>query len=225
MTATNIFNFLAELRENNNREWFAANKDKYQRAMSDFEKITEELIAHISLFDKDIAGLQAKDCIFRIYRDVRFSHDKSPYKNHFGTYICAGGGRKSQRAGYYLHLELGGCLLGGGIYMPQPAVLKALRQAVYDNVDEFKEIVESKNFTQYFILDDWEKLKTVPRGFPKDFPDTEYLKHRHYSFIGKEKDDFFLQDNFVGKVAAMFKEMYPANRFLNYTVDEVLGLQ
>jgi uncharacterized protein (TIGR02453 family) len=224
MNANNILDFLAELRRNNNREWFAANKDKYLRAMSDFEKITERLIAHISLFDKEIAGLQAKDCIFRIYRDVRFSHDKSPYKNHFGAYICAGGGRKSERAGYYLHLELGNCMLSGGIYMPQPAVLKALRQAVYDNIDEFKGIVESKQFTQYFILDDWEKLKTVPRGFPKDFPDAEYIKHKHYSFLHKAQDDFFLQDDFVEKTATMFKEMYPANRFLNYTVDEVLGL-
>ncbi len=223
MNAKNIFSFLAELKENNNREWFAANKAKYQQAMADFEKITERLIAEISLFDKEIAGLQAKDCIFRIYRDVRF-HDKTPYKNHFGAYICAGGGKKSERSGYYFHLELGNSILSGGLWSPLPAVLKAVRQAVYDNIEEFKEIVENPTFSDTFIFGEDEQLKTLPRGFPKDFPDADYLKHKHYTVYHREPDSFFAKDDWFEKTLEIFRIMQPLHRFLNYTVDEVLDL-
>jgi uncharacterized protein (TIGR02453 family) len=221
MNGKNILQFLSELNDNNNREWFTENKDKYQRAMGDFEEMVNYLIAHIAEFDKEIVGLQAKDCIFRIYRDVRFSHDKSPYKDHFGAYICAGGGRKSLRAGYYVHLQLGNCMMGGGIYCPEPNVLKALRQAVYDNIDEFKEIVEEKSFAATF-KDMEEKLKTIPRGFPKDFPDGEYLKNKHYAYTHIVTDDFFAADDCAKKTVEILKGMQPINRFLNYTVDEVL---
>ncbi len=222
MNARNILDFLSELGKHNNREWFAENKNKYQLALSDFEKIVDYLIAQISLFDKDIVGLQAKDCTFRIYRDVRFSHDKSPYKNYFGAYISANGGRKSERAGYYVHIELGNCMLTGGLYMPQPEVLKAVRQAVYDNIEEFKEIVEAPAFAQLFTVGEVDKLKTIPRGFPKDFSDAEYLKQKHYTFSHMVKDDFWISDNCLEKAVEVFKTMYPGNRFLNYTVDEVL---
>jgi uncharacterized protein (TIGR02453 family) len=222
MNGKNILSFLAELNNNNNREWFNENKGKYQLALKDFEQMVNYLIAHISEFDKEIAGTQAKDCIFRIYRDVRFSHDKSPYKNHFGAYICAGGGRKSERAGYYIHFELGSCMFGGGIYCPQPKILNALRQAVYDNIEEFKEIVEEKNFADTFVDDMPDKLKSMPKGFPKDFPDGKYLKNKHYVYSHYVKDEFFLSDNCMEKIVEVFKTLQPINRFLNYTVDEVL---
>ena len=221
MNGKNILRFLAELNENNNREWFTENKDKYQRAMGEFEQMVNYLIAHIAEFDKEIAGLEAKDCTFRIYRDVRFSHDKAPYKNHFGAYICAGGGRKSERSGYYIHFQVGGCMFGGGLYCPLPPVLKAVRQAVYDNIEEYKEIVEEKNFTATFSEME-EKLKTIPRGFPKDFPDGEYLKNKHYVFSHQVPDSFFDTDDCVEKTLEVFKLMQPINKFLNYTVDEVL---
>jgi len=220
MNGKNILSFLAELNQNNNRDWFAENKGKYQQALAEFEQMVNYLIVHISEFDKDIAGMQAKDCIFRIYRDVRFSHDKSPYKNHFGAYISSNGGRKSERAGYYIHFELGSCMLSGGLYCPMPPVLKAVRQAVYDNIEEYKEIVEEKTFAATFV-DMEDKLKTVPRGFPKDFPDADYLKNKHYAFSHLVKDEFFAADDCLDKSIEVFKRMYPINKFLNYTVDEV----
>jgi uncharacterized protein (TIGR02453 family) len=224
MNGKSILQFLAELNQNNNREWFAENKEKYQHALADFEQMVNYLIAHIAEFDKDIAGLQAKDCTFRIYRDVRFSHDKSPYKNHFGAYISSKGGRKSQRAGYYIHMELGYCMLSGGIYCPQPEVLKALRQAVYDNIEEFKGIVENPTFAKTFVIGETDKLKTVPRGFPKDFPDAEYLKQKHYTVAHMVSDDFFASDDSMEKSVEVFKRMQPLNKFLNYTVDDTLNL-
>ncbi len=225
MNTQNIFRFLSELRENNNREWFAENKAKYLQAKTDFEQITTAMITRIAEFDKEIAPVQAKDCIFRIYRDTRF-HDKTPYKNHFGAYICAGGGRKSERSGYYLHFELGNSMLSGGLWCPQPAVLKAIRQAVYDNIDEFKEIIENPAFAGTFIFGEDENtmLKTVPRGFPKDFPDANYLKHKHYTVYRNEPDAFFADKNWFEQAVDIFRTMQPLHRFLNFTVDETLDL-
>jgi len=220
MNGKNILQFISELNKNNNREWFAENKDRYQSALAEFEQMVNYLIAHIAEFDKDIVGVEAKDCIFRIYRDVRFSHDKSPYKNHFGAYISAGGGRKSERAGYYFHLEIGSCLLSGGLYSPMPQILKAVRQSVYDNMEEFKAIVEEKTFAATFSnMED--RLKTVPRGYPKDFPDAKYIKNKHYAFTHMVNDNFFASDDCLDKSIDIFKRMYPINKFLNYTVDEV----
>jgi len=221
MNGKNILHFLSELSNNNNRDWFAQNKEAYQLALTDFEKMVNYLIVHIAEFDKEISGLQAKDCIFRIYRDVRFSHDKSPYKNHFGAYISVGG-RKSLRAGYYIHFELGTCLLSGGIYCPQPNILKALRKAVYDNIEEYKAIVENPSFASTFSEVE-EKLKTIPRGFPSDFPDGDYLKNKHYAFTHLVNDTFFESDNCMHETINLFKQMYPINQFLNYTVDEILN--
>ncbi len=222
MNGKNILHFLSELKDNNNRIWFAENKDKYKSALVEFEQLVSALIIGISEFDESIRGIQAKDCIFRIYRDVRFSHNKSPYKNHFGAYISAGGGRKSERAGYYIHIELGACMLSGGLYCPTPQVLKAVRQSVYDTIDDFKAIVEDKTFVRYFV-DVEEKLKTVPRGFPKNFPDADYLKNKHYAFTHLVNDEFFQHNDCMEKSMKVFTMMHPINDFLNYTVDEILN--
>lgn len=220
MNGKYILQFLTELKDNNNREWFAENKDKYQRALTEFEHIVSALIIQISAFDQSIKGMQAKDCIYRIYRDVRFSHDKSPYKNHLGAYISAKGGRKSERAGYYIHFEVGGSMLGGGLYCPPPPILKAVRQSIYDNIEEYKSIVTNPAFKKLEAIG--EKLKTMPQGYPKDFPDGEYLKSKDYTYIYKMNEAFCASDDLVEKSIVIFKEMHALNIFLNYTVDEVL---
>ncbi|HET7733030.1 MAG TPA: DUF2461 domain-containing protein, partial [Paludibacter sp.] len=158
----------------------------------------------------------------RIYRDTRFSHDKTPYKTHFGVFIASAGGRKSQRGGYYLHLDPNGCFVAAGVWCPQPDLLKALRQSVYDNIDEMNEIRQNPEFSRYFNdFYEEDKLKTVPRGFPKDFPDVELLKLKHYMVEYKFDNKMVESDNFVQQVAQIVKCAYPLNRFLNYTVDEV----
>lgn len=214
-----ILAFLKELRENNNREWFNANKERYNRCRLQMEKIATELIQKITVFDEDIKGVEAKDCMFRIYRDVRFSSDKSPYKCHFGTYIAAGGGRKSRKGGYYVHIEPGSCFLSGGIYCPEPALLKRLRQDIYENIEEFTGIIRNKEFMKEFPTMFGEKLKKVPAPFPADFPEAELLKYKNYSPEGIKPDAFFTQGNVVDKMAKVFEKLYPFNRFVNYTVD------
>ena len=222
MQIENILQFLSELKKNNNREWFAENKKWYDQVRLEFEQISKELILEISKFDEDIKHVESKDCVFRIYRDTRFSNDKTPYKTHFGVFVASAGGRKSQRGGYYLHLDPDGCFVGLGVWGPEPNVLKALRQSVYDNIDELNEIRQNPEFSQYFInFFEEDKLKTVPQGFPKDFPDAELLKLKHYLVDYKFDDDFLKSDSFVKKTAEILRCGYPLNRFLNYTVDEV----
>ncbi|HLP06099.1 MAG TPA: DUF2461 domain-containing protein [Paludibacter sp.] len=224
MHIENILRFLNELKINNNREWFAENKAWYDEVRIAFEQIGKELILEIARFDEDIKHVDVKECVFRIYRDTRFSHDKTPYKTHFGVYIASGGGRKSPRGGYYLHIDPAGCFVAAGVWCPEPNVLKALRQSVYDNIDELNEIRENPDFKRYFTaFYEEDKLKTVPRGFPKDFPDAELLKLKHYLVEYKIGDAFIQSPDFVKKTAGIVKCAYPFNRFLNYTVDEVIN--
>ena len=218
----NLLRFLSELKVNNNREWFAENKTWYDQVRVQFEQMAKELITEISTFDNSIKHVEVKDCVFRIYRDTRFSKDKTPYKTHFGVYIASAGGRKSQHAGYYLHLDPAGCFLSAGVWCPDSTLLKALRQSVYDNIDELNEIRLKPDFLQYFsAFYEQDKLKTVPRGFPKDFPEAELLKLKHYLVDFPLDESILHASDFVSRIGAIAKCAYPFNRFLNYTVDEV----
>jgi len=223
MQATEIIQFLSALSENNNREWFTENKKWFDKCKKEFDQLSTALISKIAEFDDDIKNVEASECVFRIYRDVRFSHDKTPYKTHFGVFVASAGGRKSQRGGYYLHLDPAGCFVGVGVWCPQPNLLKALRKSVYDNIDELNEIRFEKNFAskfQKFFEED--KLKTVPAGFPRDFAEAELLKLKHYLVEYKFDAALLDSDDFVNKISDIFKTAYPFNKFLNYTVDEVI---
>jgi len=223
MHTEDIINFLKELNENNNREWFAQNKSRYEKVKSKFEEISRLLISEISIFDKDIKNVDVKDCVFRIYRDIRFSTDKTPYKTHFGVYIASAGGRKSQRGGYYLHLDPAGSFIAVGVWCPPPNILKALRQSVCDNIDELNEIRNETGFNTYFkTFFEEDKLKNVPAGFPRDFPDAELLKLKHYMVEYKLDDKILNASDFVLQLAQIARAGYPLNKFLNYTVDEVI---
>lgn len=216
-----IFGFLRELREHNDREWFQDHKERYMVLKARFELWVGELIEKMAAFDGEIRGLSVKDCVYRIYRDTRFSSDKTPYKTHFAAYIAAPGGRSSRRAGYYVHLEPGGSLLGGGLYCPDGPLLKKLRQDIYDNIEEFVTILRSDNFRSEFTgIDGTDKLKRVPAPFPSDFPEGDLLKYKHYDVVTYKPDAFFEGPEAHDRMMEVFRKMYPFNRFLNYTVDE-----
>ncbi len=215
-----IIDFLIRLRENNNREWFQEHKPEYDKLRTVFIRYLEDLLQQLAIFDDDMKGLEAKDCLYRIYRDIRFSSDKTPYKTYFSAYM-AKGGRKSLRAGYYLHIEPGNCLLSGGVWCPEPKLLKSLRQAVYDNVDEFLGIVEDARFKRVYPGFEGETLKIVPRPFPKDFEYPDLLKRKDYVVIGRKPETFFFKPDWMKKAAADFQVLKPFNDFLNYTVDEL----
>jgi len=185
-----ILNFLYELQANNNREWFQANKDRFDVLKKDFTETVQQLINRIGLFDPEVAGIEAKDCVYRIYRDVRFSPNKLPYKNHFAAYI-AQGGRKSERAGYYLHIEPGNSLLSGGLWQPQPKLLKMLRRDLYDQIEEFQAILDKPSFKKVFPGLEGEKLKRMPAGYPAEGLHKDVLLYKDFCVSSQKPDRFF----------------------------------
>lgn len=221
-----ILDFLSQLIENNNREWFAAHKGEYIAAHEQFVAISEEFIRRVSLFDEQALGLRPQDCIFRIYRDTRFSLDKTPYKNHMGVYVASHGGRKSIRGGYYLHLQPGASMMAAGVWCPEheKTVLKELRQSIYDNVDELNDIFANPKFRKHFK--DFDKsytLKKVPQGYPADFERADWLKLKMFCVERPMSDMEVTSDRFWDTLMSACQAAKPLNDFLNYTVDEVLG--
>jgi len=215
---TNILKFLAELQKNNNREWFQVNKKRYEEARDELFAFLDLLILAIAKFDDSVKFITGKECMFRFYRDTRFSKDKSPYKTNFGAFI-AKGGRKSHGPGYYFHLQPGECFLSGGVWMPETEIMKKIRQEIYYNVDEFKKILNNKTFKSYFDgIDDWDKQKLPPREYPKDFPDIDLLKNRSFT-VSHPLDEKILHGKGLPEYALkVFKVMYPYNAFLKRAV-------
>ncbi|HBF87405.1 MAG TPA: TIGR02453 family protein [Bacteroidales bacterium] len=214
MINKDTLNFLKNLKCNNNKDWFAIHKEEYSKALSDFENTVKLLIEEIQKFDSRIVNIEAKDCIFRIYRDVRFAKDKTPYKPNFGAYI-ADNGRKSTSAGYYIHLEDENSFLAGGIYMPESNKLKAIRDEIYFNVTSIKIIIQEPYFVEYFGEIVGEKLQRVPKEYPKEYPDADLLKFKSYTMVHKVDNDFFVSNNSLKNAIMVFKAMKPFNDFLN----------
>ncbi len=211
---TTVIDFLELLKVNNNREWFQANKKMYDTAKLEMEAFVDNLIPQIAAFEPSVKYVTAKECMFRIFRDVRFAKDKSPYKTNMGAWITKGG-RKSPGPGYYLHIQPGESMLAGGVYMPEPDQLKKIRQEIYYNADEFKAILGNSSSKKYFdSLSDWDKQKLAPRDFPKDFPDIDLLKYRHYTVAYMLSDKQLVSKDFAKLVVKVFSLMQPLNAFL-----------
>jgi len=214
-----ILDFLAGLEQNNNRDWFNDHKQQYEAARHEFLEILSVLIKEIRSFDPGIGAVEPKDCIFRIYRDVRFSKDKLPYKTHFGGYISKGG-RKSEYAGYYLHIEPSASIAAGGIWQPQPNILKAIRQEIYFNLPAFEKILADKNFTYYFKkLSEEGKLSRPPKSFSGEFEGIEHLKNRNFTVMHSVSDDMVRSDDFILKTTKAFSELSKLNAFLNRAIE------
>ncbi|WP_167616571.1 DUF2461 domain-containing protein [Maribellus sediminis] len=208
-----VLEFLNELAANNNREWFQDNKKWYDQSREKVLFLTDVLINEIGKFDPEVRGLQPKDCMFRIFRDVRFSHDKRPYKTNFGSFICKGG-RKSMNPGYYFHLEPGGCFVGGGIYMPPAEPLRTIRSFMADHAEEFLEFTQDPDFKKDFpeMYDD--RLKTAPKGFPKDHEHMDLLRYKSFIFSKTFSDKVVKSDKYIETMVDTFHQLYPVNSFL-----------
>ncbi len=214
-----ILPFLKELRDNNNRDWFQANKKRYETSQKEISSLVNEVIADLSSNEPELADLQAKDCLFRIYRDVRFSKDKSPYKTGLGA-VIAPGGRKSPYGCYYIHLEPGSCFLAGGIYLPQPQVLQNIRQEIDYNFSEITSILEDPAFKKLFNgLDSQHQLKTTPKGYEADNPAIDLLKLKSFTVSRNLKDADIESANFKSLCLKHFAEIRKLNLFLNRAVD------
>ena len=208
------FKFLKQLSKNNSKEWFDINRKTYEVCKVEFETIIKILLDKSIIFDKQLAGLEAKKCLFRINKDVRFSKDKSPYKLNMGASINPGG-KKSMIPGYYIHIEPGKSFLAGGSYQPMPEMLAAIRQEIDYNSAEFKKIISARDFKLYFKeLSQEDKLKTAPKGYEKTHPDIALLQLKHFITVHPLSDEDVLNKNFPTYAAKIFKAMLPLNLFL-----------
>jgi uncharacterized protein (TIGR02453 family) len=219
MDATLVLDFLTQLKLNNNREWFQENKKWYEASKKEVENFISEMITEISEIDPSVQTPALKDCMFRIFRDVRFGADKSPYKTNFGGFI-ARGGRRSKFPGYYFHFEPGESMLAGGVYQPQPETLKLMRNEVYYHSPELKEIMGKPSFRKYFgHLGDFDKMKKAPKDFPADFPDIDLLKYRSYIVSQNIPDKIVTSDNYQKQIIDMVRELQPFMAFLNRAIN------
>ena len=225
-----VLNFLTELSLHNDREWFNAHKDWYLRSYATFMEFAQEYVRRLSEIDTTLMGLDAKQCVWRIYRDIRFSHDKRPYKEYFGVFPATGvpgqpktWGRKSMRGGYYVHIQPGQCMFAGGIWDPGKELLDALRKEIDANYEEVEDIMASPSWQKYFPQDFdpyWGMLKKAPAGFDPDFKHINWLKHKTYTFSTPLTDEEVCSPDFIEHILDIAAAAKPMNDFLNYTFEE-----
>lgn len=221
-----LLSFLRDLDNNNNRPWFNEHKERYLRVQKLWNRFCEELIRAIGAYDKDVAALSLADCTYRIYRDTRFSKDKSPYKTHLGVFL-AKGGKKSMHAGYYFHLGTGSSgeypyahMLAAGNYCYDPRAVKILREDISEGWEEFSTRVLGSAGSD-FVPDMEGALKRVPRDYPADAPYADWMRMKSYCLIATTGDDFVLQDDLPQRVAERFRSTQPFIDYINRAVDYV----
>jgi uncharacterized protein (TIGR02453 family) len=221
MLQSSTLKFLKDLTKNNNKPWFDAHRRQYEDAKNDFASFIQTIIDKHGKKDKSIAALKAKETTFRINRDVRFSKDKSPYKDNMGAYLSRGG-KKSVFGGYYFHCQPGRCFVGGGLWMPMPAELNKVRQEIDYNFDEFKKIIGSKKFKSFYgdLSRDGEyTLSRVPKGYDADNPAADYLKLKSFVAMAPLKETEITSKDLTKKVLMAFETLQPLLVFINRSIE------
>ena len=222
MIHSSTVSFLKELKRNNNKTWFDNHKAKFLSAKNDFENFVQEIIKVISAFDNDIKDLQAKNCTFRINRDIRFSKDKTPYKTNMGASFNRGG-KKSIFGGYYFHLEPGGkSFVGGGLWMPDPIALKKLRQEIDYCFPEFQKIISNPSFKKQYNnleMNEGQMLVNVPKGYDKENPAASFLKLKSFVATKNIRDTLLTNSGLLKETAKAFKALMPLVKFMNRSLE------
>lgn len=213
--------FLKDLKKNNNKPWFDSHRDEYDNAKQDYANFIQNVIDRHSKTDPSIGSLTAKECMFRINRDIRFSKDKTPYKTNFGASINRGG-KKSIFAGYYFHCQPGGeSFVGGGLWVPMPPELKKVRQEVDYCFDEFKKIIGSKKFKKIYgdlYKGEDASLSKVPQGFEKDNPAADYIKLKSFISMKSLTDKDILSKDLIKQTTEAFETLHPLLEFINRSI-------
>ncbi len=209
--------FLSDLNRNNNREWFSANRDRYNKAKTEYEAFVQAVIDKVSKFDPILKGLEAKTCMYRINRDIRFSSDKTIYKTYMGAFIVKGGKNNGDKyAGYYIHVEPGNnSMIAGGAYVPPMPWLTAIRENIDSKGVKFHKIVENKDLKDFFGEIEGEKLKSAPKGFSRDHRDIELLKMKSYLVSRLFSDREITSEGIFESMIKGCRIMKPLNDFLN----------
>ena len=223
-----VLQFLRDLAQHNDRAWFNEHKERYLAVQQRWNEFCESLIGEIGAFDPDIARLTLRDCTYRIYRDTRFSPDKSPYKTHFGVFL-APGGKKSMHAGYYFHVGTGesneypqGHMLAAGNYCYEPKAIQILREDISDGWESFQNEVLAVADPR-FVVDQEGALKRVPKGYAPDAPYADWMRLKSYCLVMNVDDDFITQPDLAKRVADLFRTTKPYNDYINRAVDFVHG--
>lgn len=220
MNLGTILTFLKSLAKNNNRDWFEKNKLKYLEAKLAFEDFLEALHAELLKFDESLAGLNPRKLGFRIYRDVRFSKDKKPYKLNMGAGFSSKG-KMEQEPGFYVHIQPNNqSFVAGGFYMPDAEKLAKIRQEIDYNPESLKRVLSDKKFRRIFPkgLDDFDSLKKAPKGYPKDHPHVDWLRHKSFIVSHYFSDKEVADKKFVKKMGEVCKTLKPLNDFLNAAI-------
>lgn len=214
-----ILRFLQTISKNNNREWFEKNKTNYLKAKEHFDEFLAKLLEALIKVEEGLAGLNPRKLAFRIYRDVRFSKDKRPYKINMGAGFSPGG-KMIQEPGYYIHIQPGNkSFLAAGLYMPDAGNLAKIRQEIDYNADRLLKILRDKKFKKAFSdLDDFDKLKTSPKGYAKDHPQLDLLKHKSFIVSHPFTDKEVKDKKFLKKVVEAAKTVKPLNDFLKEAI-------
>jgi len=212
--------FLKDLKMNNNRDWFLANNPVYKTAKDDYVTFIQSILGKVGKKNGAYGNIDPSKCLFRINRDVRFSHNKAPYKTNFGASINVYG-KKSPKAGLYVHLEPGTSFIGGGMYMPPADLLLKVRQEIDYNFDTFNKIIKHKDFVKHYgELDMSDSLKNPPRGFEKENPAIEFLKLKSYVAFANYTDEEVLKEDFADMAATKLIALLPFIDFINTGLDE-----
>lgn len=217
MDIQTLLQFLTALQKNNNKEWFEQNRTTYDKLRLEWIDLAAKVIKQTAIFDPEIAELEPKKCIFRINRDVRFSANKNPYKNNFGISLSKGG-KAADFCGYYVHLQPGESFIAGGSYQPMPDKLAAIRQEIDYNFEEFKKIIEHKDFVKHFGTLTGDKLQRPPKGYDAENPAIEYIKHKGFLAYLKIDDNNLTEKELLKNCEKAFKAMKPLNDFLNRAI-------
>jgi len=218
MLKKETLNFIKDVAENNNREWFAINKEVYEEAKNDVLKLVSAIIPELAKIDPILsAEADPKKCLLRIYRDVRFSKNKDPYKNNYGMWFSTKKG--GNEPGYYLHIQPGKSFIAGGYWMPDVQHLKLIRQEIDYNAEDFKAIINAKEFKKNFKLGVDNALKNAPKGYDPADPNIELLKLKSFEATMKIDDEEFFKPNLVNKLISSFKTVQPLVAFLRNAID------
>lgn len=220
MIQKNTIDFLKLLRDNNNKPWFDAHKKQYEEARAAFIQSVEKIIDGLANIEGDLGNLTAKECVFRINRDVRFSKDKRPYKNNMSAYFNKAG-KKGNGAGYYVHIEPGKSFIAAGIWMPEPADLARIRQEIDYNFDEWKKITGNRSFKKQFEkgIDKTNSLVRPPKGYDEENPAIDFLKLKSFVVTKPFTDASVMNKTFLGELLKSFGEVKPMIDFINRSLD------
>ncbi len=211
--------FLKRLKRNNNRTWFEKHKHEYEEYLKlPLQSFIFALQPHMASFAPEF-DVSPKRSIFRIYRDIRFSKDKTPYKTHIAAHFVLRGKEKGfVGSGYYFHIEPGEVFAGGGIYMPDADQLKGIRKAIATHADEFLSILRDAGFKKRFGKIEGERLQRIPKGYDESHPMTEWLKLKQF-FVGNSlAESACYKATLVETIASIYETADPLVKFLNRAV-------